>query len=219
MTDVAPAAAPPVESDVVEIIDPRSGAGLKARVESAREARFVLRLEHAAHVPADAPVRWFDGETAWQAASRIDAIDDVSVSCLLAPPPEWIPAPIRKSLRAPVDNAPMLVRFAERDTAAKDRCVHAVCLDISASGCRASWPGAPPDVGDAVEVALDVGDWQSETDPTWIPARVARIVSLPFGARQVGFQFALTDPGQIAHVRVWHQAWLRRHRRRVVTGT
>jgi hypothetical protein len=125
---------------------------------------------------------------------------------------------VRQSLRAPVDNAPMLVRFGESGALGRSKQVHVVCLDISSSGCRASWPGMPPAIGDEVEIALDVGDWSSETEPSWIPARVARVVPLPFGARQVGFQFAMTDPGQIAHVRAWHQAWLRRHRRRLVTG-
>ena len=84
---------------------------------------------------------------------------------------------------------------------AKGRRVHAVCLDISDSGCRASWPGRTPLVGDAVDVAWDVGDWQAEDEPGWVSARVARIVALPFGARQVGFTFEIADSDQAARVR------------------
>jgi hypothetical protein len=109
----------------------------------------------------------------------------------------------------------MLVRVVESTTLAKGRRVHAVCLDISASGCRASWPGSPPQVGDAVEVAWDVGDWHAQTQPSWVPARVARVIQLPFGSRQIGFKFEMADAAQAAHVRAWHQVWLDEHRRRL----
>ena len=108
---------------------------------------------------------------------------------------------MRRSLRAPVDNSPMLVKVVSSTVLAKGRRIHAVCLDISDSGCRASWPGRTPLVGDAVDVAWDVGDWQAEDEPGWVSARVARIVALPFGARQVGFTFEIADADQAARVR------------------
>jgi hypothetical protein len=206
--------AAPAAFDVVEIIDPHSPTRLKALVESVDDRRFVLRLERAASVPDEAPVRWFDGGTAWQASSRIARISETSVNCQLPPAPEWEPAPVRQSLRAPVDNAPMLARIAESTVLPKGKRVHAVCLDISNSGCRASWPGPVPAVGDVVEVAWDVGDWHSQVEPSWINARVARVVAGAFGARQVGFRFDTDDATQIARVHAWHQAWLREHRRR-----
>ena len=122
---------------------------------------------------------------------------------------------MRTSLRAAVDNAPMLVRIVESSVLSKARRVHAVCLDISDSGCRASWPGTPPLVGDSVEVAWDLGDWRSEVEPSWIAARVARVIPLPFGARQVGFKFEITNATQAACVRAWHQSWLQQHRQRL----
>ena len=83
-------------------------------------------------------MRWYDGDTAWQAVSQLETIEETSVNCQLAPPPQWELAPVRKSLRAQVDNAPILARLTDGDRRA--RLVHAVCLDVSASGCRASWP-------------------------------------------------------------------------------
>jgi PilZ domain len=199
----------PTESDIVEIIHPASKTHVKARVCHAAEGGFVLQLGQAASIPHDAAVRWYDGESAWQASSQIVRISETSVNCQLAPPPEWEPAPVRQSLRAAVDNAPMLVRLAT------GRRVHAVCLDVSASGCRASWPAPAPTVGDAVDVAWELGDWNTDTEPRWIPARVARVVARSFGARNVGFQFTTTDPPQTARIRDWHQAWLHEHRRRL----
>jgi hypothetical protein len=212
----APQPAAPAARDVVEIIDLETATRLKALVESAQDGKFVLRLEHPASVPEQAPVRWYDGGTAWQARSQMEAINETSVNCQLAPPPEWKPAPARQSLRAVVDNAPLLVRITESNVLAHGKSVHAICLDTSASGCRASWPGPAPLVGDSVEVAWDVGDWHTHAEPVWIAARVARVLALPFGVRQVGLQFALTNAAQAEHVRAWHQAWLHEHRRRAI---
>ena len=200
---------------MVEIVDQDSRVRVAATVESADDGHYVLRLERATTVPAEAPVRWYDGSTAWQAVSRLERLDETSVTCQLAPAPDWEPAPVRQSLRAPVDNSPILVRIVESSVLAKGRRVHAVCLDISASGCRASWPGAAPLVGDAVEVAWDVADWQAEAHAGWITARVVRIITRPFGARQVGLRFEIGDATQAARVRGWYQAWLQEHRRRL----
>jgi len=188
-----------------------------ATVESAEDdGHYVLRFARATVVPGEAPVRWHDGETAWQAVSQLERLDETRVNCQLAPAPEWEPAPVRQSLRAPVDNSPMLARIAESSVLAKGRSVHVVCLDISASGCRASWPGPAPGVGDTVEVAWDVGDWHANTQPDWITARVVRIIPRPFGARQVGFRFEIADATQAARVRAFYQAWLHEHRQRLI---
>ena len=186
---ITPAA--PAAGDVVEIVDRLSGVRVTAVVESAIGGPYVLRYDRGSGIPDEAHVRWFDGDTAWQAISKLAALDDTSASCELAPSTEWEPAPVRRSLRAPVDNSPMLVKIVSSTVLAKGRRIHAVCLDISDSGCRASWPGRTPLVGDAVDVAWDVGDWQADDEPGWVSARVARIVALPFGARQVGFTFEI----------------------------
>ncbi|MDX6628817.1 MAG: PilZ domain [Gaiellales bacterium] len=215
MSEQPPTPAAPAPHDMVEIVDQLSSVRVTAIVESADDGQYVLRFERATSVPEEAPVRWYDGDTAWQAVSRLERLDETSVNCQLAPPPEWEPAPVRQSLRAPVDNSPMLVRVVESGALAKGRRVHAVCLDISASGCRAIWPGPPPVVGDAVEIAWDVGDWHADTHPDWIAARVVRIVPRPFGGRQVGFRFEIADATQAATARAWYQAWLQEHRRRL----
>jgi len=209
--------APPAAGDVVEIVDRLSGTRITAVVEAAPDdRRYLLRFERAHKVPDEAHVRWFDGDTAYQAIAKLKPVDDTSSECELAPSDEWEEAQVRRSLRAPVDNSPMLVKMVSSSVLAKDRRIHAVCLDISDSGCRASWPGRTPLVGDAVDVAWEVGDWQAEDEPGWVSARVARIVALPFGARQVGFTFEIADAAQAARVRTWHQAWLHEHRQRLL---
>jgi hypothetical protein len=211
--DSVPAA--PAARDVVEIVDEDSRVRVAATVESADDGRYVLRLERATSLPVEAPVRWYDGSTAWQAVSRLERLDETSVTCQLAPPPDWAPAPVRQSLRTAVDNAPILVRVVESTALANGRRVHAICVDISASGCRASWPGAAPLVGDLVEVAWDVADWEAESEAGWIRARVVRIITRPFGARQVGLRFEIANATQAASIRGWYQAWLEEHRRRL----
>jgi hypothetical protein len=151
---------------------------------------------------------------AWQAVSQLERIDESSVNCHLAPSPQWELAPVRQSLRAQVDNAPILARVTESDALTRGRLVHAVCLDVSASGCRVSWPGTSPSVGDRVELAWEVGDWHANTQPDWIPASVARIVPMPFGTRQVGLKFEIADAAQAARVRAWYHTWLQEQRQR-----
>jgi hypothetical protein len=207
--------AAPAPHDVVEIVDPVSSARVPATVESADDGHYVLRFERATSVPGEAPVRWHDGETAWQAVSQFERLDETSVNCQLAPAPEWEAAPVRQSLRAPVDNSPMIARIVESSALAPGRRVHAVCLDISASGCRAGWPAPPPHVGDLVELDWDMSDWHAETQADGIRARVVRIIPRPFGARQVGFSFEIADATQAARVRTWYQAWLQEHRERI----
>ena len=221
MTDAVQTPAGPCAYDIVEIISRREAPRLHAVVEVAEEPHLLLRLERAITIPARAPVRWFDGDTAWQAASEIEHIDPTSVNCVLAPQPEWEPAPVRQSLRAAVSNAPILIRVVdEREgLVSAARPLHAVCLDVSASGCRTTWPGPPPAVDDGVQIAWEVDDSQFDEEPHWITARVARIIDLPFGKRQIGLKFELVNPTEAERVREWHQTWLHEHRRRLASAT
>jgi hypothetical protein len=221
--------AAPAAGDVVEIVDGVSGASAHAAVESVADGHYVLRFDGGAAVPDEARIRWYDGDTAWQAVSQLERLDDTSASFELAPvgdwepaperrslrAPDWEPAPVRQSLRAPVDNSPLLVEIVSSGVLAEACRVHAICLDISGSGCRAKWPGLAPLVGDNVKVAWDVGDWNADAEPGWVSARVARISALPFGARQVAFTFDITDAAQGERVRAWHQAWLQEYRQRL----
>ncbi len=213
-----PMPAPPGEYDVVQIIDQSTATRLNATVSSVDADQYVLHLEQPGSVPPEAPVRWFDGDIAWQAVSKLERIDERSVNCQLAPAPQWESAPVRQSLRAPVANAPMLALLSDAQGQSRGRLVHAVCVDVSASGCRVGWPGSTPRVGDRVELAWDVGDWHRELQPDWIPARVARIVPMPFGTRQVGFTFEMTDADQVSRVRAWYHSWLQEHRQRASQG-
>ena len=211
---ITPAA--PAAGDVVEIVDRLSGHRVTAVVESANDGPYVLRFDRPTTVPDEAHVRWFDGDTAWQAISKLAALDETSASCELAPSTRVGARPGAPLAARPGGQLADARQDRQRTVLAKGRRVHAVCLDISDSGCRASWPGRTPLVGDAVDVAWEVGDWQAEDEPGWVSARVARIVALPFGARQVGFTFEIADSDQAARVRAWHQAWLHEHRQRLL---
>jgi hypothetical protein len=203
----------PAAFDVVEIIDRLSASHVSAVVESANDRNFVLRLKHEARIPEEGHLRWFDGATAWQAISQLRRIDETRVSCELAPSDQWEAAPARRSVRAPVENSPLLVRIVASKVLARDRRVHAVCVDISDTGCRANWVGGTPRVGDAVHVTWDVGSAHT-LRPGWVPARVARIIPRPFGAHHVCFSFEIGDSTQAALVHEWHQAWLQVNRQR-----
>ena len=192
----------PAEFDSVEIVDRLSSSRLSARVESAEDNGFVLHLEYEAGIPEEGLLRWFDGGCAWQAIAQMRRIDDSHVRCELAPSDEWQAAPARRSTRIRVDNVPVLVRLLPGS-----RSVHAVCVEISDSGCRANWLGETPHVGDAVDIT-----WDPQPAPTGspdrVPARVARIIPRPFGAHHVCFAFNVSDPKHDALVREWHQASL-----------
>ena len=201
----------PAAFDLVEIVDRLSGSHVSASVESANDCNFVLRLSHEARIPEEAHLRWFDGASAWQAIAQLQRIDEARVSCELAPAHEWEDAPARRSVRAPVENSPLLVRVESSKVLARGRRLHAVCVDVSDTGCRANWAGTTPRLGDAVVVA-----WEAEgpDGPAWVPARVARIIRRPFGAHHVCFSFELRDPAHAALVREWHRMWLENNRQR-----
>jgi PilZ domain len=203
----------PSAFDVVEIVDRLSASRVSASVESANDCNFVLRLSQEARIPEEAHLRWFDGASAWQAIAQMRRIDEARVSCEIAPSHEWEAAPARRSVRAPVENSPLLVRIVESKVLARGRRVHAVCVDISDTGCRAKWAGGTPRAGDAVDVA-----WESESSrggfPEWLPARVTRIIPRPFGAHHVCFSFEIRDPAHAALVREWHRTWLQNNRQR-----
>jgi hypothetical protein len=200
----------PAEFDSVQIVDRLSGFRVSATVESANDRSFVLQLKHEAAMPEEAFLRWFDGASAWQGIALMERIDESRVRCELAPSDEWQAAPARRSTRVRVGNSPLLVRILPGN-----RRMHAVCVDISESGCRANWLGKTPSVGDAVHVTWDAEP--SRTAATdWIPARVVRVIPRPFGAHHICFSFEFADPKQADLVRERHQASLQdiRQRRR-----
>jgi PilZ domain len=200
----------PAEFDSVQIVDRLSGFRVSATVESANDRSFVLQLKHDAAMPEEAFLRWFDGASAWQGIALMERIDESRVRCELAPSDEWQAAPARSSSRVRVENSPLLVRILPGN-----RRMHAVCVDISESGCRANWLGKTPSVGDAVHITWDT-EPSPAAPPCWIPARVVRIIPRPFGAHHICFSFEFADPKQAALVRERHQASLQdiRQRRR-----
>jgi hypothetical protein len=203
----------PAAFDVVEIVDRLSGARVSAGVESANDSTFVLRLAHEARIPAEAHVRWFDGAGAWQAIAQLSRLDNARVSCELAPSNEWEAAPVRRSVRAPVENSPLLVRVVGSKVLPRGKRVHATCVDISDSGGRANWPGGIPRVGDAIDVSWDTTAALTGSGE-WVPARISRIIRRPFGAHHVCFAFEAGDARQAALVREWHYSWLQNSRLR-----
>ena len=215
MSDSRQPPAAPAAFDVVEIIDRISSSRLSATVESANDRRLVLRLGRAAEVPEEAPVRWFDGSAAWQAMARLAQIDATHVSCELVSPGGWKPSAVRGSLRTSVGETRLLVRIASSGVLARGRRVHAVCLDASERGCRATWPGNTPLVGDAVDLMWDVGGRSGGVvEVGWVAALVTRTIVRSPDAREVCFGFRTTSSTQAARIRAWHDFWLQRHHQR-----
>jgi hypothetical protein len=203
----------PAAFDVVEIVDRLSASRVSAMVESANDSTFVLRLAEEARIPLEAHLRWFDGAGAWQAIAQLDRMDDTRVSCELAPSNEWEAAPARRSVRAAVENSPLLVKIVGSKVLARGKRVHTTCVDISDSGGRVNWPGGVPRVGDAVDVSWDPAAALAGT-AEWIPARISRVLRRPFGAHHVCFAFEARDARQAALVRELHRSWLQNSRDR-----
>jgi hypothetical protein len=201
----------PAVHDVVEIIDRLVATRVSTIVESASDGLFVLRLTQATRVPDEAPVRWFDGATAWQAVARLEHIDAHRVSCQITPPQAWAPTSARRSLRTPTDESPLLVRIVSSSTVASGRRLHTTCLDISETGCRATWRGRPLCVGDAVDLSWDVAGSRGTLELGWVAARVTRVISLPSAATDVCFSFEPIKATQASRIRAWHQAWVHHH--------
>ena len=216
MSEKQPAPAAPAQDHVVEVTDPRTGYRVTAAVEITDSHQHLLRFDFGAPIPLNAILHWDDGDLGWQIRSRLELLDEGLASWQIPPSDEWEPAPTRRSLRTPVGNAPMLVRIIESSALRKDHRIHVVCLDVSDSGCRASWPGQPPLVGDTVEIAWEVDNGHDASDTQWIQASVARITALPFGARHIGFRFEIADPAQSARIHAWAHDWLQEHRRRAL---
>lgn len=202
----------PRAGHLVEILDGSNRHISTAIVETTSDDACVLRLDASHAIPDEARVRWFDGTGAWQAVVTLARVPGAAERAALTPISEWEQSGTRRAARAPVDKSPLLARIVHSNALAKGRRVHAICLDISQTGCRATWPGRAPALGDTVDLAWDLGDWDRDIPPGWVTAKIARIVSLPFGARQVGFQFAPENAEQEARVEEWHESWMQAYR-------
>jgi hypothetical protein len=214
--DTHPETAVPAQHDVVEVIDQITGYRVTAEVENACDSRCVLLFDVGAAVPLKARVHWDHGNLGWQAGAELESLDESRACFRMAPTSEWEPGPVRQSLRTPVDNFPILMRIVKSSVLPSGRCIHAVCLDFSDTGCRVSLPSPTPLVGDELELAWDVGNWHDEAEPDWIVAHVVRIVSMPFGGRQAGIRFDPTDARQASRVQSWSHAWRLEQRRRAL---
>ncbi|MDX6617667.1 MAG: hypothetical protein QOK36_53 [Gaiellales bacterium] len=214
MSDTTPSPGAPSAFDVVEIINPQSATRVSAVVESASKHRLVLLLDHATGLPEDAPVRWHDGAASWQALSRFEPLDEMRVSCQLTASAGWEPAPPRASLRVLTDNSPLLIRIVESNDFPRGRRIYALCVDVSDTDCRVSWPGPAPSENDVVEIAWERGDWRTNAEPAWVPARVERVLPRPFETRHVCLTFETADTAHAASVRKWFLGWLRHPRLR-----
>ena len=207
----------PRPGHLVEILDGSNRHISTAIVEATTDEACVLRLDAMHPIPEEARVRWFDGTGAWQAIVTLSPVPGTAERAALTPLSDWEQSGTRRAARAPVDKSPLLVRVIQSASIAKGRRIHAVCLDVSQTGCRASWPGRAPTIGDTCDLAWDLGDWDNDIPPGWVNARVMRIVNLPFGARQVGFQFTAENAEQSERIEGWHENWMQAYRVRLLS--
>jgi hypothetical protein len=198
--------AAPGTDAVVEIVEAHSGARLTATCESMAGDHIVLVIHPATRVPRQASLRWDEGGTVRCATATLERIDELRVSCRIVPPQS--PAPTPRSQRAPIADSKLLVRIVSSGTVANGRRVHATCLDISETGCRSTWPGPTPRIGDAVDLTWDAGGARSRIELGWIRARVTRLVPLASGGWEVCFSFEITKATQAARIHSWYQGWL-----------
>ena len=218
-TDSRPAGAPALR-DRVQIIEPTAAALIPASVESVSEQGFVLYLDQAARIPEEASVRWFDGKTAWHAIASLERIDAARVRCQIKPPHAWEGTRTRRSQRAGLDDSRLIVRIASSSVLTSGRRAHVVCIEASATGCRSTWTGAPPRVGDSVDLSWEHGaDSRGAVELGWVAARVARTLTTRAGTQEVCFSFEATRSTQAARIRAWHQSWLERKDQRLDEGT
>jgi hypothetical protein len=214
MSGQATTASAPAPHDIVEILDARVNRQVSAIVENIEHGRYLLRFDRLTSLPDEVMVRWYDGDAAWQAPSRINPLDGTSATCELAPKTEWQPAPPQTSTRVPVDMSPVLIRIVQSNDLRPGHRVHAICLETSPSGCRASWPGRTPRIDDTVEITFDPTHSDPHSAVIWIPARISEVIPRSFGGTQIDLEFRSTNHTQAARVRAWHQTWQQEHRRR-----
>ncbi len=213
---ITPAA--PAAGDVVEIVDRLYGpARDRGRRERERRARTCCATTARSKVPDEAQVRWFDGDTAWQAISKLASLDETSAE-LRARDRRRSGSRRRCAARCarPSTTRPCSSRSSARPCSPRG----AACTpSASTSPTAAAGPAGRGARRSSATPSTSPGRWATgrpTAEPGWVSARVARIVALPFGARQVGFTFEIADADQAARVRAWHQSWLHEHRQRLL---
>ena len=202
----------PKPGDIVELIDGGTRR-IMGVVEEAGPEGCVVRLDGPPPATDAATVRWFDGEQGWQSIFELDASGAPRVE--LMPQTAWMPAGTRSSERIATDRAPLLVEIIASRSIPAGRRLDLVCLDVSATGCRASCPGRAPYPGDVVKVSWTKGDWETGKQPEWVPARVMRTETLPFRGAHVGFRFDPNDETDAARIRAWRDEWAGAQRARL----
>jgi len=196
----------PAPGDGLELVDPSTARPLSAVVEAVGDDGCAIRFRTPSRLRGRTRARWFDGEDAWQAAAAVhpgSAGDRADLEVV----EEWEPVAARQSVRVPVDRFPLLVETVKSDAHGIGRRFDLVCVDVSATGCRATTPGRGPAPGDRVRVAWVRGDEYARIAPEWVQAVVTRAEARPFGGGRVGFRFDLADEAEAARVRVWRDAW------------
>ena len=123
----------------------------------------------------------------------------------------------RRDSRAPAGRSPILVRTLGEGQFTQGQRSRAVCLDFSESGCRTTWHGKPPFVGDAVQLAWGVEEnVERQAEPLWVEAYVTRVLTMSFGVRQIAFAFKPADLQQVRRVRDWRDHWMAAYRVRLI---
>jgi hypothetical protein len=139
---------------------------------------------------------------AWRASAVATAGDEDPSEVVLELEESWKRDTMRQSQR--VSGARHSLRGeAQAGSLAPGIRLDMICLDISASGCRASGVGRAPREGDLIRLTLQ----HPFEDARDVLARVMRAQRLSFGRYELGFRFEADAGSERAWLAAWRDAW------------
>ncbi len=126
---------------------------------------------------------WDDDDVAWEARASVEAFEAASGRLTVAVVGGWGPAVLRQAARVDSGRTPVELLTLGGDGRVIRR-ARALCLDLSALGCRVAGTGPELTRGDDLQVAVGT----SVVD-ICVDARVVRCAPVAFGGWQAGLEF------------------------------
>jgi hypothetical protein len=194
----------PNEIEPGDRIQLRTGADATMALVEAALPASELRVRVSAPVAeGSVVVRWLDaGGTAWRVPGIVALAGGDATALTVELEGEWQRDAMRASQRISGTRHSLRGEVQAGSLPPGTR-LDLVCLDISASGCRASGVGRLPAGGDLVRLCL-VHPFGGDR---WATARVMRVSSLAFGRYEVGFRFEVDSTADRAWLAGWRDAW------------